>query len=83
MGFWAWRVFLGYSATMPLARVVINLGGLNVKVEQESSYPDMVTDLCNRASVLFGTALAQAKASEVDILSSTWVDYGDDEEEDD
>lgn len=74
--------FLGYCRTMPLARVIINLGGLNVKIEQDSSYPDMITDLCNRASVLFGTALAQAKASEIDILSSTWVDYGDDEEDD-
>jgi hypothetical protein len=48
---------------MPLARVVINLGGLNIKLEQESAYPDMVTDLCNRAAVFFGTALAQAQAS--------------------
>lgn len=66
---------------MPLARVVINLGGLNIKVEQDSAYPDMVSDLCNRASELFVTALAQAKASDIDILSATWVDYGDEDEE--
>ena len=78
----AWRGFLGYSPVMPLARVVINLGGLNIKLEQESAYPDMVTDLCNRAAVLFGTALAQAQASDLNIMASTWVDYGDDEEED-
>ena len=67
---------------MPLARVVINLGGLHVKIEQEASYPDIVSDMCNRAAVLFGTAIAQASAADLQIMSSTWVDYGDDDEED-
>lgn len=67
---------------MPLARVVINLGGLNVKIEQEASYPDIVSDMCNRAAVLFGTALAQASAADLQIMNSTWVDYGDDDDED-
>lgn len=68
---------------MPLARVVINLGGLNVKIEQEAAYPDIVTDMCSRAAVLFGTALAQANAADLEIMGSTWVDYGDDEDDED
>jgi len=76
-GFWA------ILSAMPLARVIINLGGLNIKIEQDAAYPDMVSDLCNRAAVLFGTALAQAQASELNIMASTWVDYGDDEEDED
>lgn len=68
---------------MPLARVVINLGGLNVKIEQEASYPDMVTDLCNRAGTLFMIALNEAQERDINIMTSTWVDYGEDEEEDD
>lgn len=67
---------------MALARVVINLGGLNIRIEQEAAYPDIVTDMCNRAAVLFGTSLAQAKAADLEIMASTWVDYGDDDEED-
>lgn len=76
-GFWA--ILWG----MPLARVIINLGGLNIKIEQDAAYPDMVSDLCNRAAVLFSTSLAQAQASELNIMASTWVDYGDDEEDED
>lgn len=68
---------------MPLARVVINLGGLNVKIEQEASYPDMITDLCNRAGTLFMVALNEAQEREINIMAATWVDYGDDEEEED
>ena len=67
---------------MAMARVTINLGGLNIKLEQDAAYPDMVTDLCNRAAVLFGTALAQATAAELNIMASTWVDYGDDDDDD-
>ena len=67
---------------MALARVIINLGGLNIKIEQDAPYPDIVTDMCNRAAVLFGTSIAQAKAADLEIMSATWVDYGDDDEED-
>lgn len=67
---------------MALARVVINLGGLNVKIEQDATYPDIVTDMCNRAAVLFATSLSQAHNAGLDIMASTWVDYGDDDEED-
>lgn len=70
---------------MPVAKVVLNLGGLNIRLEQEAAYPDLLTDLCNRAAILCGTAIAQAKAAEINIMASTWVDYGedDDDEEDD
>lgn len=68
---------------MPLARVVINLGGLNVKIEQDASYPDIVTDMCSRAAILFATSLAQAKANDLEIMASSWVDYGDDDEDED
>ena len=67
---------------MALARVVINLGGLNVKIEQDATYPDIVSDMCNRAAVLFATSLSQAHSAGLDIMASTWVDYGDDDEED-
>jgi len=67
---------------MALARVVINLGGLNIKIEQDATYPDIVTDMCNRAAVLFATSLSQAHSAGLDIMASTWVDYGDDDEED-
>lgn len=68
---------------MAIAKVVINLGGLNIRIEQDAAYPDIVTDMCSRAAVLFGTALAQAKAADLEIMASTWVDYGDDDEEED
>lgn len=67
---------------MPIAKVVLNLGGLNIRLEQEASYPDLLTDLCNRAAILCGTAIAQAKAAEINIMASTWVDYGEDDDED-
>jgi hypothetical protein len=67
---------------MAMARVVINLGGLNVKIEQDAAYPDIITDMCNRAAVLFATSLAQATSAGLEIMASTWVDYGDDDDED-
>ena len=46
-------------------------------------YPDQLSDLCNRAAVLFGTALAQAKASGVNVMSpdGAFDDEDEDEEE--
>lgn len=67
---------------MPLAKVVINLGGLNIRIEQDAAYPDLLTDLCNRAAILCGTAIAQAKAADINIMASTFVEYGDDDDED-
>lgn len=67
---------------MPTAKVVLNLGGLNIRIEQDAAYPDLLTDLCNRAAILCGTAIAQAKAADINIMASTWVDYGEDDDED-
>ena len=38
--------------------------------------------MCSRAAVLFATSLSQAHSAGLDIMASTWVDYGDDDEED-
>jgi hypothetical protein len=67
---------------MATARVSINLGGLNIKLEQDSAYPDAIDDLCNRASALFGTAVLQAKMNDINIMAGTYVEYPDDEDED-
>lgn len=62
------------------ATVTITLGELQVWLSQDDAYPDQITDLCNRAAVLFGTSLAQAKAVGVNIFSP---DGADDEDDDD
>lgn len=67
---------------MPIAKVVVNLGGLNIRIEQDAAYPDLLTDLCNRAAILCGTAIAQAKAADINIMTATFVEYGDDDDED-
>lgn len=68
---------------MPLARVVINLGGLNIRIEQEASYPDLLNDMCNRAAALCAEAIAQSLEAKINIMASTWVEYGDDDEDED
>ena len=70
-----------YPRPMPIAKVTVNLGGLNIRLEQEAAYPDLLTDLCNRAAILVGTAIAQAKAADINIMAATWVDYGDDDDD--
>ena len=50
-------------------------------------YPDAMTDMVNRAAQLLGTAIAEAKAANIDVMAiykSSFVegDYDDDEEED-
>ena len=67
---------------MPIAKVVVNLGGLNIRIEQDAAYPDLLTDLCNRAAILCGTAIAQAKAADINIMTATFVEYGDDDDDD-
>lgn len=50
--------------------VTITCGELQIYVQVDSSiYPDQLNDLCNRAAVLFGTALAQAKANGTNVMS--------------
>lgn len=66
---------------MATARVTINLGGLNIKLEQDAAYPDAIDDLCNRASTLFATSVIQAKLSDINIMAGTYVEYPDDDED--
>lgn len=69
---------------MAKALVTIAVGELQVWVEHDADvYPDQLSDLCNRAAVLFGTALAQAKASGINVMSpdGAFDDEFDDEDE--
>jgi len=69
---------------MAFARVTITLGALDVCIESDQTYPDAISDMCNRATTMVGTSLAQAKASGVDIMEvyQGTTDEDDDEEED-
>ena len=49
------------------ARVHISLHNLIVEIEQDSAYPDQMTDMSNRALMLFMSALTAAKDSGIDI----------------
>lgn len=68
-------------------RVLLSLGALEIEVVCDNMYPDAMTDMVNRAAILLGSAIAQAKAAEIDIMAiykSAFVDgdYDDGEEED-
>ena len=63
------------------ATVTVTLGELQIWLSQDGVYPDQVTDLCSRAAVLFGTALAQVKATGINVMSPDGED-GDEEDED-
>jgi hypothetical protein len=62
------------------ATVTISLGELQIWLAQDGAYPDQISDLCNRAAVLFGTSLAQIQATGINIMSPDGMD--DDDEED-
>ena len=67
---------------MAKALVTIAVGELQVWVEHDAdTYPDQISDLCNRASILFGTAIAQAKANGINIMSPDGQFDDDDEDE--
>ena len=68
--------------TPPSGRIVISLHQLWVEVEHESSYPDQLTDLSNRALDLFVAALNHCKETGMDIRSQDPFIY-DSEDEDD
>lgn len=68
----------------PSGRVEIALGALEIQVECDNMYPDAMMDMVNRATVLLGTAIAQAKAADIDIMAiykASFVDGDDDEDE--
>ncbi len=62
------------------ARVHVSLHNLIVEVESELAYPDQISDLANRAMIVFISAIQAAKESGVDI---TKVPYDDFDEDDD
>lgn len=69
----------------PSGRVLINLGALEIEVTCDNMYPDAMTDMINRAAILLGSAIAQAKAAEIDIMTiykASFIEGDDDEEED-
>lgn len=55
---------------MSKAKIMVSCGELQIWLEIDSDvYPDQLTDLCNRAAMLFGTALLQAKASGINVMT--------------
>ena len=69
----------------PNGRVSLNLGALDIEVVCDNMYPDAMMDMINRAAILLGSAIAQAKAADIDIMAiykSSFVEGDDDEEED-
>lgn len=48
---------------MPSFEVHISIGSLEVDLISEASYPDVMTDLCNRASTLFAMGVIQAQTA--------------------
>ena len=69
--------------TPPSGKIVISLHQLWVEVEHESSFPDQLTDLSNRALDLFVAALNHCKETGMDIRSTDPYIFDGDEEEDD
>lgn len=68
----------------PTGRVLLSLGALEIEVECDNMYPDAMMDMVNRAAILLGTAIAQAKAAEIDVMAiykSSFIDGDDDEDE--
>jgi len=65
------------------ARVVIALHELVIEIEQDSAYPDQMTDMSNRALMLFMASLTAAKESGIDITELGGLEYDgvEDEEE--
>jgi hypothetical protein len=69
--------FLFWCDTTEMIQIRIALFDLMVEVSSDASYPDAVSDLANRASSTFITALTTAKMQGIDLI--TYLD--DDEEE--
>jgi len=69
--------------TPPSGKIVISLHQLFVEVEHESSYPDQLSDLSNRALELFISALSHCKETGMDIRSTDPFIYDGEDEEDD
>ena len=69
--------------TPPSGKITISLHQLWIEVEHESSYPDQLNDLSNRALELFRSALQHCKDTSMDIRESDpFIFDGEDEDED-
>lgn len=87
---------LGYIGVMAQFDVHISIGSLTVELSSAAQYPDVMTDLCNRAGTMFAMAIIQAqtagfnpledKAPRVECthIPAGWIDEEefDDEDED-
>jgi hypothetical protein len=67
--------------TPPSGRIIISLHQLWVEVEHESSYPDQISDLSNRALDLFVAVLHHCKEMGMDIRETDSFVFDDDEED--
>lgn len=64
-----------------MARVTINLYNLWVEIEDDTAYPDHISDLSNRVLHLYQSALEYAKSNNVDITKLDFDEFEDEEEE--
>ena len=64
-----------------MARVTINLYNLWVEIEDDTAYPDHISDLSNRVLHLYQSALEYAKSNNVDITKLDFNEFEDEEEE--
>ena len=63
-----------------MARVTINLYNLWVEIEDDTAYPDHISDLSNRVLHLYQSALEYAKNNSVDITKLDLDEFEDEEE---
>lgn len=75
----------GHNEGMAYSQVSIRLGGLQVEIGTETSYPDMVTDMTHRCLETFTAAMDKAKENGVDVADMRLItsDYGDDYDDED
>lgn len=74
----------GKIGIMAYSHVEIRMGGLQVAIGTEATYPDMVTDITNRCLNVFNESVKTAKENGIDIADMRLIttDYGDDDYED-
>jgi hypothetical protein len=63
-----------------MARVTINLYNLWVEIEDDTAYPDHISDLSSRVLHLYQSAIEYAKKAEVDITKLDFAEWEDDDE---
>jgi hypothetical protein len=66
-----------------MARVTINLYNLWVEIEDDTKYPDAVSDLSHRCLDLYKEALKNVKENGIDLTQMAYEDFGIEEEEED